>query len=113
MDGRDVRTSLVRTPMMTEIARRENDSTGDYSVGPGPPRPRVRYELWGLTHPGLSRENNEDQFLAARLARSIEIEATSLRGGSTERTSRDEGLLIVVADGMGGVEGGERASALA
>jgi serine/threonine protein phosphatase PrpC len=99
---------------MTETARRDNDSTGDYAaVGPSPPRPRVRYELGGVTHPGLARENNEDQFLMARLARSIEVEATSLGGGLTGRPLRDEGLLIVVADGMGGVEGGERASALA
>ena len=65
-----------------------------------------------MTHPGLERENNEDHFVVARLSRAVAIEVTSLPDPGLACRG-DAGHLIVVADGMGGVEGGERASALA
>ena len=91
-----------------------NDTTGDYStLGPSPPRPSVRLDIAALTHPGLERENNEDHFLVARLARTVDIEVTSLAEPGTAGRGDRTGHLIIVADGMGGAEGGEYASALA
>ena len=62
--------------------------------------------------PGRVRQNNEDHFLVARLAKSMQIRRSSLRS-SGERFSDEDGYLMVVADGMGGAAAGERASALA
>jgi len=103
---------------MTDIPGTDNDSTGEYAeLRPGSFPPRVRLEFAALTHPGLARENNEDNFVAARLSRSIAVEAGSLPdpddGEGPESSRPGEGHLILLADGMGGVAGGERASALA
>jgi protein phosphatase len=59
------------------------------------------------------RENNEDHFLVARLAKSMQVCKSSLPNDSTYRSSDEEGYLMVVADGMGGAAAGEHASALA
>jgi protein phosphatase len=88
------------------------------STGPRVPRedrrpPRVAVSFGGLTHPGQVRDRNEDHFLIARLAKSMEITATSLPHDGQSPFSEEEGYLIVVADGMGGAAAGERASALA
>jgi protein phosphatase len=66
-----------------------------------------------LTHTGNVRSNNEDHFLVARLAKSMQICQTSLKKSGETRFSDEDGYLLVVADGMGGAAAGERASALA
>jgi protein phosphatase len=88
------------------------------STGPHFPRepqrpPRVAVSFCGLTHSGKVRDRNEDHFLVARLAKSMEITATSLSHDGHVPFSEEEGYLVVVADGMGGAAAGERASALA
>ena len=68
----------------------------------------------GKTDVGRVRPKNEDQFLIADLTKQLRVAQSSLSGehfggwvtGST-------GHLLVVADGMGGVAGGEIASGLA
>ena len=75
-------------------------------------RRRVRVEL-GFEHPGKVRGNNEDHFLVARLAKSMQVCKTSLHDSGETYFSDEEGYLMVVADGMGGAAAGERASALA
>jgi len=68
----------------------------------------------GKTDRGLTRERNEDQFVIAELTRALHIEASSLpQAEMLFGIGRVRGHLFIVADGMGGEEGGEEASALA
>ncbi len=86
------------------------------TVGPParrPPGPKVRITSAGLTDPGRVRTNNEDQFLIARLAKSMQVEASSMDRPDQPRYAEEDGYLLVVADGMGGAAAGERASSLA
>ena len=75
--------------------------------------PRVRIRFGALTDNGKVRVTNEDHFLVAGLSKSMQMYKTSLQGRDKSLFSDEEGFLIVVADGVGGAAGGERASALA
>lgn len=70
-------------------------------------------DVFGLTHPGLVRANNQDHFLISSLRRQVQILRTSLpddtRWPATERLA----FLAMVADGVGGSSQGEEASRLA
>src|SRR5919112_2163482 len=71
----------------------------------------TRPDVAGATHVGKARQNNEDQYLIARLKRVVEIEATSITlEGRLEFTRGASALLLLVADGVGGAKGGEEAS---
>jgi protein phosphatase len=70
--------------------------------------------VFGLTHPGLVRRNNEDHFLIASLHKTMQVHATSLPlDGLGALVSESRGYLCVVADGVGGRPGGEHASGTA
>lgn len=75
-----------------------------------PPVSRIRLEAAGLTHPGRVREENQDHFLIARLGRSLRTLSTSLPSGEIPRRFDEAGIVLMVADGMGGTAGGEVAS---
>lgn len=67
----------------------------------------------GRTDTGCVRENNEDQFVVATLERSILVEQCGLPDNDGRRESDGgTGRLMMVADGMGGQQGGEVASAV-
>jgi protein phosphatase len=96
----------------TPITLLEEDTTGEYPTIPIR-EAHVCVEFGGGTHPGLVRPRNEDQYLVAKLAKSMRICDSSLPESETTRFSDEEGYLMIVADGMGGVAGGQEASAMA
>src|SRR5262249_19959522 len=66
---------------------------------------------FGLTDPGRVRPSNEDHFVIVELARTMSVHRTSVPQAETQYSSH-RGHLFVVADGMGGHQAGEVASAL-
>jgi serine/threonine protein phosphatase PrpC len=75
-------------------------------------------DVYGLTHPGLARPRNEDNFLVASVSRTLRVLSTSLPAvpditlpdlPADERTA----FLAIVADGVGGSANGAEASRLA
>ena len=81
---------------------------------PDKPAPNLPLSVraFGLTHQGRVRSSNEDQFLIAELTKSMRVLGTSLPQPKTQR-SDERGYLFIVADGMGGHQAGEQASAMA
>ncbi|HSR90931.1 MAG TPA: PP2C family serine/threonine-protein phosphatase [Gemmatimonadales bacterium] len=70
-------------------------------------------DVYGITHPGKVRKENQDHFLICSLRPGVTVHHTSLP--HTERWSGAERLafLAMVADGVGGSAMGEEASRLA
>jgi PPM family protein phosphatase len=69
----------------------------------------IRVDVFGQTDVGLIRENNEDSFLIADPTSAI----SAANGTPWSYASGERGSLLLVADGMGGVEAGEVASRMA
>jgi serine/threonine protein phosphatase PrpC len=82
------------------------------TVANHPAAPPLLVDAFGRTDPGLVRENNEDHFAIAELAKIMRVNQSSLPGPG-ERTDSAHAHLFVVADGMGGHAGGEVASQIA
>lgn len=67
-----------------------------------------------LTHPGLVRDNNEDQYAVIRRSRHSEVLLKSFSLGESEvEDEKIEAYWLLVADGLGGQVSGEIASATA
>src|ERR1700680_4420525 len=66
---------------------------------------------FGLTDPGRVRPSNEDHFVIVELARTLSVHQTSVPQAKAQYSSH-RGHLFLVADGMGGHQAGEVASAL-
>lgn len=73
----------------------------------------VNVDLGALSHQGHVRENNEDSYLVLRFGRSLENLLTNLEDDLLEQSYTITGYGMLVADGMGGMAGGEIASRLA
>ncbi len=71
-------------------------------------------DIYGLTHPGKVRTDNQDNFLVCALRRQMVVQLTSLAEpdrlmAGSERVA----LLMMVADGVGGSSKGAEASRIA
>jgi len=74
----------------------------------------VRIDVAGSTDVGKVRKNNEDQYLVARLDKSIHVLGSTLDPEVRTAFSRgSDAYLFLVADGVGGGAGGEIASGTA
>lgn len=68
-------------------------------------------DIYGLTHPGKVRKDNQDHFLVCALRRQMVVQLTSLPDPEhLVPGSERVGLLMMVADGVGGGAKGEEAS---
>lgn len=71
--------------------------------------PAIRATLYGLTDRGRTRDHNEDTFLLADLDGPAAVRESRL----VEQSVGQRGVLLLVADGMGGAAAGELASEMA
>jgi protein phosphatase len=70
-------------------------------------------DIYGLTHPGKVRKDNQDQFLVCSLHKAATVHLSSIPAESLTAGSQRVALLMMVADGVGGGLRGEEASRLA
>ncbi|MDB4882438.1 MAG: hypothetical protein JWL95_1204 [Gemmatimonadetes bacterium] len=85
------------------------------STPPASRKPRDdEIDVHGLTHVGKVRKDNQDHFLLASIHKRVEVLATNL-DESNQLPLGDErvAFLAMLADGVGGAEGGAEASATA
>ena len=83
---------------------------------PSPERPPRddEIEVYGLTHVGKVRQINQDHFVLATIHRRVDVLQTSLADvDSLQMGDERLAVLAMIADGVGGAVGGERASATA
>jgi serine/threonine protein phosphatase PrpC len=73
----------------------------------------IEVDIGAISHPGHVRENNEDSYLVMRFGRSLENLMTNLDQDLFAASYFMSGYGMLVADGMGGMAGGEVASRLA
>ena len=89
--------------------------TPDQSALAVSPKPRDNeIDVFGLSHPGKMRSENQDHFLLATIHKRVQVIQTNLTE-QAQMPMEDERLAFVamVADGVGGAEGGVEASATA
>jgi serine/threonine protein phosphatase PrpC len=70
-------------------------------------------DVYGLTHAGKVRKDNQDHFLVCALHKSATVQHSSIPLENISPGSQRVALLMLVADGVGGGHRGEEASRLA
>jgi protein phosphatase len=73
----------------------------------------VELDTFGATHVGLKRQRNEDAYFIATLQRSMIVHDASPPAARGWLAGQPAGTLLLVADGMGGMGGGDLASRVA
>lgn len=89
----------------------EHAGNQDLEVGRRPRDDEI--DVYGLTHTGKVRENNQDHFLICALQKQIRLFHTSLPDAQQLGGDERIAFISVVADGVGGHLAGEEASRLA
>ena len=81
-------------------------------VADAEPRPTsTNVDVFGLTHRGHVRSDNQDQFLIASLHKLLRVHQSSLAPEDiTTLVSESRGYILLVADGVGGMPDGQAAS---
>jgi protein phosphatase len=100
---------------------KSDDDTMEFPAALVPPDPlwpetgtsKVEVDLAAVSDRGLVRASNQDHYLVVRFGRSLEKLLTNLLPDQVPAREEEVGYGLVVADGMGGPEGGEVASQLA
>ena len=87
------------------------DSTAEFPPAEPAVPPRVRVQFGAMSHVGKVREHNEDQFLIVRMQKTLEVIQESLPAKKDPDVEHLDAYVFLVADGIGGAEAGERASA--
>jgi len=81
---------------------------------PGPRPQDEELDLFGLTHPGKIRRDNQDHFMVCTVHRQIVVHGTSLEAtDSLPLRSSRLATILLVADGVAGARAGGEASELA
>jgi protein phosphatase len=89
-------------------------NTGEFVIPQIGRRPRdSELDVYGLTHPGKVRTNNEDHFLICALKQKVEVYHTSLPNPHEITQNQRVAMMALVADGVGGAKAGEEASRIA
>lgn len=74
-------------------------------------KPRAHeIDIWGLTHPGKVRRDNQDHFLICELKKQMDVHLTSLPDAEGLMEAERLAYMVMVADGVGSRAAGEEAS---
>lgn len=108
-----LRTSSKMSPAPPRLDRGQGGMTGEPMIDDHRPD-FSEIDVWGLTHPGRVRTENQDHYFIGSVARGVTIDSTSVED-EHRRVMYPERLatLAMVADGVGGRHGGEEAARLA
>lgn len=89
----------------------ERADTAEFTMSPASPGSRpLALDVGAHTHPGRVRAINEDAYAVFRIGRYVERVASSLKDEDLPEHTDQSAHVMIVADGIGGHEGGEVAS---